>query len=77
MSNRRVYRILPTGDGNWKVKENNAYRAVKIFVNKIDALALAKQLAKTAGLGQVVVHNNKGVIQTEYTYGKDPEITKG
>jgi len=77
MSKRRVYHVLPTNGGDWKVKENLAERAVKIFEGKENALDLAKELAKKADLGQVVVHGKDGVIQTEYTYGQDPKKIKG
>lgn len=77
MSKRRVYHVTPAGDGDWKVKEKGAERAVKILEDKVDALNLAKDLAKNAELGQVVVHGKDGVIQTEHTYGKDPEKTPG
>lgn len=77
MSKRRVYHVTPAGDGDWKVKEKGAERAVKILEDKSDALNLAKDLAKNAELGQVVVHGKDGVIQTEHTYGKDPEKTPG
>lgn len=74
---RKIYHVLPSDDGDWKVKQNKAERAIKIFENKTNALDLAKNLAKKADLGQVIVHDKKGVIQTEYTYGQDPEKTKG
>ena len=77
MSRRRVYHVLPTDDGDWKVKERGAERAVKILEDKADALDLAKELAKNADLGQVIIHGKDGVIQTEHTYGQDPEKTKG
>ena len=77
MSKRRVYHVTPAGSGDWKVKEKGAERAVKILEDKADALNLAKDLAKNAELGQVVVHGKDGVIQTEHTYGKDPEKTPG
>ncbi|HEY0010829.1 MAG TPA: DUF2188 domain-containing protein [Candidatus Paceibacterota bacterium] len=77
MTKRRVYHVTPNGDGDWKVKEKGAKRAVKIVEDKTDALSLAKDLAKKAELGQVVVHDKKGVIQTEHTYGKDPEKSPG
>jgi hypothetical protein len=77
MSKRRVYHVTPDGDGDWKVKERGAERAVKVLEDKSDALDLAKDLAKKADLGQVIVHGKDGVIQTEYTYGKDPEKTEG
>jgi hypothetical protein len=77
MNKRRVYHVIPAGDGDWKVKERGAERAVKIFEDKSDALALAKEIAKNSSLSQVVVHGKNGVIQTEYTYGQDPEKTEG
>ena len=77
MKKRRVYHVVPSGNGDWKVKEIKADRAVKILEDKSDALNLAKQLAKNANIGQVVVHGKDGVIQTEYTYGLDPEKIKG
>lgn len=77
MSKRRVYHVTPTDDGDWKVKERGADRAVKIVEDKSDALDFAKELAKNAGLGQVIVHGKDGTIQTEHTYGKDPEKYKG
>ena len=77
MSKRRVYHVTPTGDGDWKVKERGAGRAVKVLEDKSDALGLAKDLAKKADHGQVIVHGKDGVIQTEHTYGQDPEKTKG
>lgn len=69
--------MTPTDDGEWKVKERGAERAVRILEDKSDALVLAKDLAKNAGLGQVIIHTKDGTIQTEHTYGKDPEKSKG
>jgi len=77
MTSRRVYHVTPAGEGDWKVKERGADRAVKVLEDKADALDLAKDLAKNAALGQVIVHGRDGVIQTEYTYGQDPEKTRG
>jgi hypothetical protein len=49
----------------------------RVFETKEKAVAQAKREAKTAPLGQVVIHKQNGVIQTEHTYGEDPERTKG
>lgn len=76
MTKRKVYHITPH-EGDWKVKLEGAERANKILEDKVDAVALAKELAKSAGLGQVIIHKADGTIQTEFTYGKDPEKTKG
>lgn len=73
---RRIYHVTPDG-ADWKVKERGAERAVKILEDKSDAIQLAKDLARSAGLGQVIIHRNDGQIQTEHTYGKDPEKYPG
>jgi hypothetical protein len=77
MTNRRVYNVNPTGKGEWEVKEKGASRSVKSYEGKSDAIARAKELAKKAALGQVVIRKDDGKIQTEYTYGKDPRKTPG
>lgn len=73
---RRIYHVTPVGD-DWKVKERGAERAVKVLEDKADAVRLAKELAQSAGLGQVIIHKNDGSFQTEHTYGKDPEKYPG
>ena len=35
------------------------------------------QFGKESGLGQVIVHKQDGVIETEFTYGDDPRETPG
>ena len=55
--------MTPAGDGDWKVKERGAERAVKVLEDKSDALELAKDLAKKANLGQVIIHGKDGVIR--------------
>lgn len=44
---------------------------------KDPAVSRAKQIAKAAPLGQVVIKKENGRIQTEHTYGKDPERSRG
>ena len=73
---RKVYHVTPKGD-DWRVKREDAGRADSVHENKSDAIARAKELAKDAALGQVKVHDQRGKIQTEYTYGKDPRKTPG
>lgn len=74
---RTTYWVSPTGDGQWKAKREGAERAAGIFDDKSEALARAKELAKAAPLGQVIVQSVKGRIQFENTYGSDPQRTKG
>lgn len=51
--------------------------AAGISEGKDCAVARARELAKKAGLGQVIIHGMNGRIQTEYTYGRDPFPPKG
>lgn len=74
---RKVYHVVPNPKGGWLVKEQNNKNPSARTDRKPDAVKRAKELAKKAKLGQVIVHKKNGQIQTEYTYGKDPKSTKG
>jgi hypothetical protein len=76
MANRKVVDVVPDGS-DWKVKSRDASRADSIHGNKADAVARAKDIAKNAPTGQVVIHKMDGKIQTEHTYGDDPYPPKG
>jgi hypothetical protein len=73
---RKIVRVNPDGD-NWKVQSAGTARADSIHDMKSDAVARAKEIAKAAPTGQVVIKDRHGRIQTEYTYGKDPYPPKG
>ena len=77
MSRRTKEHVTPRPGGNWAVKKEGAERADSIHEQKVDAVERAKELAKNAPLGQVIIHKKDGTIQTEYTYGKDPEKYPG
>ncbi len=74
--NRTIYHVTPAGE-EWRVKRTGARRAASVHGTKAGAIARARQLAKHARLGQVKVHRGDGVIQTEYTYGRDPRRSPG
>ena len=73
---RKVYWVSPDGE-NWKVKAEGAERSTKIFDRKQDAIDFARQLAKNQQPSQIKIQNQKGIIQEERTYGKDPFPPKG
>jgi hypothetical protein len=77
MASRIVYHVVPDGDDGWKVKANHASRASSTHATKVDAVARAKDLAKSQSLGQIVIHKQDGSFQTEHTYGQDPHPPKG
>jgi hypothetical protein len=65
------------GGDAWLVKRARARQADSVHENKSDAIARAKELAKSAELGHVKIHRSDGELQTEYTYEKDPKKTPG
>jgi hypothetical protein len=74
---REVYHVTPNPKGGWDVKKEGGQRASAHLDKKTDAMAKGKELAKAAGLGQIKIHGQDGQIQTEHTYGKDPEKYPG
>jgi hypothetical protein len=71
---RNVYHVVPSGD-LWLVKHNGA--VVSRHYKKEPAIDEAIRIAKTNMPSQVVIHGLDGKIQTEYTYGDDPEKYPG
>ncbi|MEN6537882.1 MAG: DUF2188 domain-containing protein [Bryobacteraceae bacterium] len=77
MAKRTVYHVAPTEEG-WKVEKEHAQRASATADTKAEAIARAVELAKNAsGLSQVKIHKGNGVIESERTYGADPEKYPG
>ena len=76
MSRKQVH-VVPSSSDRWGVRLAGASKMTKCFNGKPEAIHKAKEIAKNASLGQVVIHDRHGVIQTEYTYGKDPRKYKG
>lgn len=77
MTKRKTYHVV-NEDGDWKVQLENAQRASGVFETKANAIERARDLAKAAPLGQVIVHRQgDDVIQNEWTYGDDPFPPKG
>ena len=74
---RKVVHITPDGNKGWNVKSEGSERAVANYGNKTDAISRGKEVAKNALLGQIKIHGMNGRIQTEHTYGNDPEKYKG
>ena len=76
MVDRKTYHVEHE-EGEWKVEAEHARRASGVFETKAEAIDRARELAKAQGLGQVIVHKRDGTIQTEWTYGEDPEKYPG
>lgn len=77
MSDRKKYHVTKRPDGQWQTKGEGASRASAVTETKAEAVNRARELAKNQPLGQVVIHKSNGQIQTEHTYGNDPNPPKG
>lgn len=64
-------------DSNWKIKGENSTRATSVHETKAEAVSAARDLAKSQGNSQVIIHKENGRIQEERTYGRDPFPPKG
>ena len=76
MATRAVFHVTPNVNG-WQVKQEGSDEKDYLVDDKDNAVAHAKDLAKAAELGQVIVHTRDGKIAEEFTYGDDPRETKG
>ena len=76
MAERATFHVIPDAK-SWKVK-NEADPSYDALVDDKDrAVELAREYAKQAPLGQVIVHNRDGKIAEEFTYGEDPRNIPG
>ena len=76
MADRATFHVIPDVN-SWKVK-NEADPSYDALVDDKDrAVEMAKEMAKAAPLGQVIIHTRDGKIAEEYTYGDDPRNIPG
>jgi len=69
---RVVWHVTPRAeDGKWRVKRQGSSKATRVVEKKVDAVKVAKELAKSRGKGQVVVHKQDGNIAESFKF--DPE----
>lgn len=79
---RIVYDVLPgDGRGGWDVKKEGEPAPIKHFEVKEEAVQYGRELAKRehldGGLGQLHIHDRRGRIENEWTYGEDPRNVRG
>ena len=74
---RKVYDVNPRPDDRWEGKVEGGRRASVVRDTKKETIKDTKQLAKKGEPSQIRIKREDGTIQTEYTYGKDPEKTPG
>ncbi|MDQ1444155.1 MAG: hypothetical protein QOI20_619 [Acidimicrobiaceae bacterium] len=76
MADRTTFHVIPDAQ-SWKVKNEDDATYDALVDNKDRAVELAREYAKQAPLGQVIVHTRDGRIAEEFTYGEDPRGTPG
>ncbi len=69
MGERKTYVVATHADGGWKVQAEGASRATSVHETKDEAVANAKELARSHRPSQLLVYKNDGTVQTEQTYG--------
>jgi hypothetical protein len=74
---RVVYVVEPRDGGKWAAQRRGSERAATVQENKSPAISEARRLAQKHPLSQVVIMNENGRIEREYTYGKDPRRFPG
>lgn len=77
MTKRNVYHVTPSKIGGWDIKKEGGKKASKRTDRKKDAVDYARGRAKSEKPGQIKIHKQDGTIQTEHTYGQDPEKYPG
>jgi hypothetical protein len=74
--NRKVYHVTKENE-QWKGTLEGARRSSVSGDTKAEVLQRTIEMARQAPLGQVVIHKENGIIQSERTYGKDPKRFPG
>ncbi len=73
------YHLVPDGSGKWKLEQEHAERASKVFDNKEEAVKQSVAFAKAQGDVSLKIHGQDGKIQEERTYPRsaDPRRSPG
>jgi hypothetical protein len=78
---RQVFVVEPRDDGRWAFQRERSKRASRVFTTKSaaerEAERRGREIERAGGLAQVRVKTERGRIETEHTYGKDPRKSKG
>ena len=67
---RKTYLVTPRAEGGWKVQAEGASRASSVHRTKAEAVAAAKEKARSQAPSQLLVYKKDGVnVEEERTYG--------
>lgn len=78
---REVFEVEPRADDRWALQREGSQRASRVFDGKREAVnegaRRGREIEQRGGLAQLRIKDQKGVLQNERTYGKDPRRYKG
>ncbi len=63
--------VIPTLRGGWAVRNIGARRASRVFETQSDAVAYAKEKARSEG-AVLYIHGKDGLVKDRIAYGEDP-----
>ena len=69
MGERKTYVVTIHANGGWKVQAEGASRATSVHKTKGEAVANAKELARSHQPSQLLVYKQNGTVLTEQIYG--------
>ena len=69
LGERKTYVVTTHADGGWKVQVEGSHRATSVHKTKGEAVANAKELARSHQPSQLLVYKQNGTVQTEQIYG--------
>ena len=70
------YNVIASLVGTWRVKRRGAARASSVHLTKNEAVSKARELAKKAVSGTVIVHRPDGTVSYVTSYRKNPYIRR-
>lgn len=74
---RKVYELRQTPNDDWGLYKRGAERASRTFETKEAGLDYSRPYVREQGNSQLVIKKTDGTIQTEHTYGDDPNPPPG
>jgi hypothetical protein len=76
MTSRIIYKVVPRND-EWHVVKGRANECEGRFKHKPDAVEFGRFLAMRESVAELRVAKLDGSIQSEFTFGKDPQEVEG
>ena len=70
MTGRKNQHVIPHGN-DWGVKGEGNKKCTHVLKEKYEAIRIARRISRTQG-SELIIHNQKGVIISKDSHGRDP-----